>query len=86
MQLKMHVITIEDLAPQDHFLRKLEAVLDLSFVYEETVNLYSRKCSRPPVDPVMLVKYLLVGFPYGTPSERSSGARDPLPSRRDATI
>lgn len=35
MQLAIHMVTIEDLMPQEHFLRKLEAALDLSFVYEE---------------------------------------------------
>ena len=30
MQLAMHMVTIEDLMPQGHFLRKLEAALDLS--------------------------------------------------------
>ena len=56
--------------PQEHFLRKLERVLELSFVYEETTHMYSRKYGRPPIDPVVLVKYLLVGFLYGIPSER----------------
>ena len=41
MQLKMHMVTIEDLVPKGHFLRKLESALDLSFVYEETAKLYS---------------------------------------------
>ncbi len=70
MQLAMHMVTIEDLMPQGHFLRKLEAALDLSFVYEETDDLYSKKTGRPPIDPVVIVKYLLVGFLYGIPSER----------------
>lgn len=70
MQLKLHTVTIEDLMPEDHFLRKLESALDLSFVREETQHLYSRKYGRPPVDPVVLVKYLLVGYLYGIPSER----------------
>ena len=70
MQLKYHIVTIEDLVPENHFLRKLEAVLDLTFVYEETAQLYSRKYGRPPIDPVVIVKYLLVGFLYGIPSER----------------
>lgn len=56
--------------PQDHFLRRLEAALDLSFVRVETAHLYSRRYGRPPIDPVVLVKYLLVGFLYGIPSER----------------
>jgi hypothetical protein len=70
MQLKLHMVTIEDLVPQDHFLRKPESVLDLSYVYEETRRLYSHRDGRPPFDPVMLVKYLLVGYLYGIPSER----------------
>ena len=70
MQLKLHMVTIEDLVPKGHFLRKLDAVLDLGFVYEETAHLYSRRYGRPPIDPVVLVKYLLVGFLYGIPSER----------------
>ena len=70
MQIKLHMITIEDLVPKDHLLRKLETALDLSFVYEETETLYSRKYGRPPIDPVVIVKYMLVGFLYGIPSER----------------
>ena len=42
MQLAMHMVTIEDLMPQEHLLRKLETALDLSFVYEETAPLYSK--------------------------------------------
>jgi len=38
--------------------------------YEETAYLYSRKYGRPPIDPVAMVKYLLLGFLYGIPSER----------------
>ena len=64
------MVTIEDLVPQKHFVRKLETGLDLSFVYEETCHLYSRRYGRPPIDPVVLVKYLLVGYLYGIPSER----------------
>jgi len=48
MQLKMHMVTIEDLVPKGHFLRKLESALDLSFVYEETAKLYSHRYGRPP--------------------------------------
>ena len=52
MQLAMHMVTIEDLMPREHFLRKLEAALDLSFVYEETAPLYSKKYGHPAIDPV----------------------------------
>ena len=56
--------------PQRHFLWKPESALDLSFVYDETSELYSRKFGRPPIDLVVIVKYLPVGFLYGIPSER----------------
>ena len=56
--------------PQQHFLWKPEAALDLSFVYDETSELYSRKFGRPPIDLVVIVKYLPAGFLYGIPSER----------------
>ena len=75
MQLKYHLITIEDLVPAEHVLRKLDTALDLSFVQEETAHLYSRRYGRPPIDPVVLVKYLLLGFLYGIPSERQIEAR-----------
>lgn len=49
MQLKYHMVTIEELVPGNHFLRKLEESLDLSFAYEETAHLYSRKYGCPPL-------------------------------------
>ena len=70
MQLKLHMVTIEDLVPKGHFLRKLEATLDLSFIREETSHLYNHRYGRPAIDPVVLVKYLLAEYLYGIPSER----------------
>lgn len=49
MQLKYHMVTIEELVLGNHFLRKLEESLDLSFAYEETAHLYSRKYGCPPL-------------------------------------
>ena len=40
-QVAMHAVTIEDRMSQWHFLRKLEAALDFSFMYEEAARLYS---------------------------------------------
>lgn len=70
IQLKFHSITIEDLVPQDHFLRKLENAVDFSFIYNEVRELYCENNGRPGIDPVVLVKYLLVGYLYGIESER----------------
>jgi transposase len=69
-QEKLHLVTIEDLVPQDHFMRKLDATVDFCFVYDEVRDLYCANNGRPGIDPVILVKYLLIGYLYGIESER----------------
>ena len=69
-QIKLHCLTIEDLVPVDHFLRKLDAMVDFSFVYDEVRDLYCENNGRPGIDPVVLVKSLLIGYLYGIESER----------------
>lgn len=68
-QIKFHMITIENLVPENHFLRKLSRLVDFSFIYEETRDYYCEKNGRPSIDPVVLIKYLLIGFLYGIASE-----------------
>jgi len=69
-QLKMHYITIEDLVPADNLYRKIDGIIDFSFIYDEVKHLYSTNTGRPSADPVVLVKYLLIGFIDGISSER----------------
>lgn len=69
MQLKMHSVTIEDMVPTDHFLRKLDAILDFSFIYEKVRNLYCENNGRPSIAPVVIIKYLILGFLFGIESE-----------------
>jgi len=72
MQLKLMnpSITIEDFVPQNHLLRKIEAAVDFSFIYDEMREYYCPNNGRPSTDPVQLVKYLLIGFLYNINSER----------------
>ena len=37
-QIEMHLITIEDLVPMDHLLRKVNDIIDFSFIFEEVVK------------------------------------------------
>ncbi len=69
-QVEMHLITIEDLVPMDHLLRKVNDIIDFSFIYDEVENLYCSNNGRPSIDPVILGKFLLIGFLYGINSER----------------
>lgn len=69
-QIKFHMVTIENLVPENHFLRKLDRLVDFSFIREQTRAYYCHNNGRPCIDPVVLVKYLLIGFLYGIESER----------------
>ncbi len=69
-QTKMFFGTLEELMPKEHFLRDLDNTVDFNFIYEKVKLLYSNT-GRPSVDPVVLVKMLLLGYLYGIESERS---------------
>ncbi len=61
---------MEDLVPKNYFLRKVDAGIDFGFIYEKVRDLYSSNNGGPSIDPVVLVKYLLIGLIYGIESER----------------
>ena len=60
---------LEDRVPADHLLRKIDALLDLGFVHDVMAEHYSA-IGRPSVDPVLMVRMLLVGYLFGVRSER----------------
>jgi len=62
-------INIMELIGEDHLLVRLNDTLDLNWIREATRKYYSHT-GRPSVDPVALVKMLLIGYLYGIPSER----------------
>ena len=68
-QQKMLCVTMESLMPEKHFLRDLDRLVDFSFVYDKVAELYSNT-GRRSVDPVVIVKMMLLGYLYGIDSER----------------
>ncbi len=68
-QMKIFIGSIEDLMPKEHFLRDLDKLVDFSFIYDKVESLYANT-GRPSVDPVLLIKMLLIGYLYGIDSER----------------
>ena len=69
IQPKIQFLTIEDLMPEEHFLRDAYKAIDFNFVYDKVEHLYS-SVGRPSIDPVIIVKMLLIGYFYGIFSER----------------
>ena len=68
-QMKMSFVTLEELMPQEHFLRDLDKLVDFDFIYDKVADLYSN-IGRPSIDPVVMIKMLLIGYIYGIDSER----------------
>lgn len=62
-------VSLEDLVPEDHFYRRLNATLDLAFVRDLVRPLYA-KGGHPGVDPVVFFRLQLVMFFEGLRSER----------------
>lgn len=60
---------LEDVVPGDHLLRKIDAVLDLSWLRGELRPHYS-DIGRPSIDPELMIRMLLVGYCYSIRSER----------------
>lgn len=69
-QSELEFVSIETLVPKDHLLRKIDRHIDFGFIYDKVEHLYCKDNGRPPVDPVMLFRMLLVGYLYGIGSER----------------
>jgi transposase len=61
--------SLEERVPQDHLLRRVAAVVDVSFVRRLTARFHSHT-GQPSSDPVVLFKMALLGWLYGIPSER----------------
>lgn len=58
------MVDVESLVPGDHLLRKIDAVLDLSFVPETVAECYTPGMGRPSVDPELALRMMLLGELY----------------------
>lgn len=55
--------------PKDHFLRRIDEVVDFSFIHQLAKPYYSHT-GQPSIDPVVLFKMMLIGYLYDITSER----------------
>jgi transposase len=69
-QYELEMVCLENLVPQDHFLRLIETHIDFSFIYEKVRPYYSETRGRRSLDPVMLFKMIFIGYLYNIRSER----------------
>lgn len=68
------LLCIENMVPQDHLLRKIDAAVDFTKLYEIVEGLYCDDNGRQSVDPIVLFKMVLIQHLYGLPSLRRTAA------------
>ena len=68
-QIQMAILDIDSMIPEDHLLRQIKDHVNFGFIYEKAAPYYSN-VGRKSIDPVILIKMLLIGYLYGIKSER----------------
>ena len=67
---QIEFVSIEELIPKDHLLRKIDEAVDFNKIYEFVEELYCPDNGRPSIDPVVLFKMTLIQHIFGIPSLR----------------
>ena len=57
-QTALEIVTLDSLVPRDHLLRRIDAVIDFSFIHARVAGLYCADNGRPPLDPTLMFKAL----------------------------
>ena len=63
---------MEDLVPGDHLLRKIEKAVNFEEIYPMVESYYCEDNGRPAIDPVVLVKIVLIWHLFGIRSLRQT--------------
>lgn len=72
-QRETKIVSLEDLVPQDHLLRKMEAAISFEFIYDEVKGMYSEiDWGKPGLDPVSLFKIVFIQYLFGIRSMRQT--------------
>ena len=69
---QVQMISIEQLVPEDHILRKIDKYVDFDFIYDLVIDKYSQDQGRPSLDPVMLIKIPIIQYMFGIKSMRQT--------------
>ena len=68
---QIELLSIDDLVPKNHLVRKLDAAINLDFIYDEVKDLY-KPYGRESIDPVVLIKIVMIQYIFGIRSMRQT--------------
>ncbi len=61
---------LDAVVPEDHLVREIAAVLDLSWIHSKLAPHYPTM-GRPSIDPVLMIRMLIIGYVFAIRSERA---------------
>lgn len=68
---QIELIALDQLVPPNHLVRKIDAAIDFSFIYDLVEDMYS-EVGRPSIDPVILIKLTFIQYTFGIRSMRKT--------------
>ncbi|SEF85585.1 Transposase domain, partial [Caloramator fervidus] len=65
---QVEFISVDQLVPEDHLVRKIEKAINFDFIYDLVKDMYCLNNGRPSIDPVVLIKIVLIQYMFGIKS------------------
>lgn len=62
--------SLRDLVPEDYILKRVDKIVDFSWLRDEVRDLYEDRTGRPSIDPEAAVRLMLAGFFHGIVHDR----------------
>lgn len=69
---QVQMISVEELVPKNHLLRKIDKYIDFNFIYDLVEDKYSLDNGRPSIDPVVLMKIVFIQYLFNIKSMRQT--------------
>lgn len=69
---QIQMISVEQLVPKDHILRKIDKYIDFDFTYDLVEDKYSSDNGRQSIDPVVLMKLIYIQYLFNINSMRKT--------------
>ncbi|SEF57295.1 hypothetical protein SAMN05660865_00550, partial [Caloramator fervidus] len=61
---QVEFISVDQLVPEDHLVRKIEKAINFDFIYDLVKDMYCLNNGRPSIDPVVLIKIVLIQYMF----------------------
>ena len=69
---QIELMSLDEMVPNDHLVRKLENALDWTFIYDMVKDSYCETNGRPSLDPIILIKLPVIQYMFGIRSMRQT--------------